>query len=250
MKRVLGLLLLALVAYAVLVVAKLPAAVAYQAARAYLPPAVQLYDLAGTVFSGHGRALVMGRVPLSRVRWRFHPWSLLSGMLAYQLKLESPAGPVRGRIGATVTRVLVIEDLEGILNLADFLRLAGEDEPKGNGWVKPDIAEIRRQPDGRIAISGSVLFSDLVWLDGGRIELGRLVIEMDGEGPPWKATLKDDGGPIRVAGEAEVSQGGGYRLSAVLAVREGSPPEVEQILELVGRGDSEGRHSIDLEGRF
>jgi len=250
LKRILGLILLALVAYAVFVIAKLPMAVAYQAVGAYVPAAVRLYDFEGTVFYGEARALISERVQLDRVRWRFHPQSLLRGRLAYRLRVDTVAGSVRGRVGTSVTRALVAEELEGIVNLRDLMILLGEDEPKGTGWMIPAIAEIRRDTDGRVGVWGSVELNDLVWTEGMRVELGGLVMEMEGDGPPWTVVLRDNGGPVRVTGELELDPAGGYRLSGMLTAREDSSPEVEQVLEMVSTGDSEGRHSIEIQGSF
>jgi hypothetical protein len=149
-----------------------------------------------------------------------------------------------------VTRALVAEELEGKVNLRDLLILLGEDEPRGTGWMVPAIAEIRRDTDGRIGVWGSVEFNDLVWTEGMRVELGGLVMEMDGDGPPWTIALRDTGGPVRATGELELDPAAGYRLSGMLAAREDSPPEIDQVLEMVSIGDSEGRHSVEFQGSF
>ena len=250
MKRVLWLVMLGVITYGVFLIAKFPMAVAYQAARAYLPDSVQLYDLQGSLFSGQGTALVADRVTLDPIGWKFHPVSLLKGRLAYQLELNSAAGPLAARIAVTATGTLLLQNVTGQLSLAEALRMGGEDEPRADAWLRPQFEEIRRDRDGRLQISGKLLLQNLVWNGNGQIALGGLVLDPSGEGPPWKIRIVDDGGPVRVTGEAEFGEGNSYRLNVVLTARDTAATDVENILVLLGPADAQGRHLVDMQGQF
>ncbi len=96
--RKVGYVLLAILAYAIFLVATAPARVALPYLTQGLPPVVGITDVHGTIWDGRA-ALVLntatGTEALSRVRFTFTPSPLFRGRIGYSLRL---GGPLQGHM--------------------------------------------------------------------------------------------------------------------------------------------------------
>ena len=99
MKRILALVLLGVVAFAILLVVMMPASVIVP--HAQLPPGVSVKDAQGTLVSGSARATwqsPLGPIEIDRIEWKALPAEAMSGRLAYSLRAIAPQLEATGKI--------------------------------------------------------------------------------------------------------------------------------------------------------
>src|SRR5438045_15893 len=96
MKRALWISLLAVLAFAIILLIRLPASWL----SGTLPSDVTCGQITGTVWNGACDSLNAQNVALGDLKWQLHPMGLLSGALVSQLALNGPAGMVTGQVAA------------------------------------------------------------------------------------------------------------------------------------------------------
>jgi hypothetical protein len=77
----------------------------------------------------------------------------------------------------------------------------------------------------------------------------RFTTPPDAEGRQ-RGELSDAGGPLAISGTVTLGKDGQYEIEGTAAGREGAPPDLVQVLELLGPPDSTGRRPFSVAGTF
>ena len=181
----LGLALLGVAAFAVFVLAFLPARVVGHGVERL--EGVALDNLAGTVWRGDGDIAVGGE-PLGRLQWRFAPAALFTGALGLDWRLRHPdyqlEGGLRQGFGGTAASV------SGTVAAVALNRLLGQYHIRLAGAFEIDEVALRSDA-GRWRAHGA-----LRW-NGGRTTYRLSGQSYDVEFPPLAATLGTEGDEVR-----------------------------------------------------
>ncbi len=251
--RLWGLVVLGLLAWAVFMVARWPAAHAWQLVepRITIPAEVEHGPLSGTIWSGRLHGVSAPGVALDRVDWRVAPASLLRGELVVTM-----AGRGRDRFIEGDVRVrregVVVEQLSGRLPVQPFEEVAAE---FGGETVRLEgdltFAVERGGIDWRgqlNALDGRLAWQDAAVTVDQRAELGGITTTLaaDGEGG-IRGELGDTGGALRLGGNWHLSPDGAYLVEAVADTRPEAAGILTRSLEMAGPRTAEGV-VIEVEG--
>ena len=235
MKSPKALLLIGLVAYAFFLLWQLPA----EQALALLAPrgetGLQARTVEGSWHHGVGRDCSVWGLPLREIGWRFRPLALLSGRLSVTLRGKGD----RSAIEATLSRGLTtlhIEALEGRMALAELTPLLSPLGLRLEGILAARLSGVEVR-EGRLSTAqGKVVWQEAA-LDP-RTRLGTLVALISTTREGVKATVSDEGGPLRAEGVLRLAADGGYTMTLTLAAR---GPEAKELLDRLAplgqRGD-------------
>ncbi len=237
--------------FVVSLVARFPAAVTYHALADRLGDDVALSAIEGTVFSGKARAVVGNQYVFDSVAWSWRPVAALTGRLEYGTRLDTPAGEVACRFGVGLGGDLVVSEVQGQLSLVALLSSIDAKTGGFNGWLHPEIQRLRFRDSELTAVTGSIRLSNFVWQNGDSVQLGDFVFDFDNDNEeyPWVFEFRDDGGPVRLAGDLTLEAGGDYQLNIAMAPRE-AKPELDNFFAMVGPGDSEGQRYLSYSGNL
>ncbi|MCC6171412.1 MAG: type II secretion system protein N [Gammaproteobacteria bacterium] len=244
-----GLLALALLAFLLAFVARLPA----RWLPKLLPAGVVCIEPSGTVWRGACANFEARGLRAGAIRWSFHPLRLLTGRAAATLRIAQPLATLEGEFAVTAGGTLEGEDLRGTLTLAPDGLLPG---------IPPDL-------EGRVALALDrwVLRERAVRALAGRIEVQELrrrsaesplplgSYELLFDGAPDASgnvvgRVADRGGPLDVEGRLTLTPAPGYLLEGTVATRPSAPPELARQIAFLGTPDAAGRRPFAQEATF
>jgi hypothetical protein len=232
---------LVVAAFSVTVLIRLPAT----ALTLLLPHQVHCDDPSGTLWQGACGQFQGGGLALNDLHWTLHPGSLLGARLRLDLQCGDPRAAGRGTVTVRPGGDVEIETLSAQLPLMGGLPFFP------TGWSgEIDLAIPRAQlASGRLAaIVGTATVQQLRSIRPA-LELGSLQLEFPpAVAGPAVGSLRDLGGPLALQGTVQLTPDGGFELNAMLAARDPANADLQQMLQLLGPPDSQGRHELSLSG--
>ncbi|HXZ59672.1 MAG TPA: type II secretion system protein N [Steroidobacteraceae bacterium] len=241
MPRTLRFVLLAAAAFAVMLLARLPAS--------WVVPrtgALACASADGSVWRGACSGLTVARAPFGDLAWDLAPLRLLTGSLAAHVVLTH--GPVTGsadvalRLGGRVELRNLVADLP--LDPRQLPRLP----PQLRGSVHTDLALARIEHGALTELKGRLEAHDLTQRTGHVTRLGSYAVTFPGGGPEPVGTVVDLGGPLAVQGTLRLTKQPGYVLEGTVAPRADAAPELVGDLQYLGSPDALGRRPFNIAG--
>lgn len=247
-------LIVGLLAYALFLLALLPAGLAWDQARArgVVPAGVELHGVTGTLWNGAAaRAVLPGGMVINDLQWRATFTSLLAARLGWDLEARPQGGRMSGHLAVgpgTVMLAGVRGDLAAAPVVAPFMTWP----VRVDGRLVLDLERLQLDYRGQVREARGVLG----WIDAAAgmpepLPLGdlRAGISDTGQGG-LRLSIQDQGGPLIAEGVAEVTVGSGYRVEGVAGTRDGAHPHIGQALRMIGNPGRDGRVPVRLSGRF
>lgn len=232
-------------AYAVFLVAMLPAS--FVARWIAMPGVLELADAQGTLWNGHARA-VAGAAQLDDLRWRFQPARLAAGRLAFIVDGYGTGLEGHGRIdrgfGALEVRDLQVRG--DAAALAAFAPLAAGWQPEGRLTLDaPAIAWDGRQARG----SARLEWHDAAIALSAVRPLGSYRAEARADGGPAQLSVTTLDGPLQISGKGTFAAPGTLAFTGEARALPAAQAALEPLLGLIGPRRADGAHAIDLRTR-
>jgi len=236
--------LLAVVAFAVILIARIPVAwVVPQASAARF-----CASLDGTVWSGSCVGLSVGGRALGDVSWELHPLRLVAGRLAAHVTLAhgmtSAGGDVELGLGGRITLRNLLAD--GPLDAALIPGLP----VTLRGTAHVELALVQIQHGIIRELQGRIEAHDLEDRSGNDTALGSYLVSFPGGSGPPTGTVRDLDGPLAVEGTLRLTAQPGFELEGFIAPRKGAAPEIVNNIRLFGSPDASGRRPFSMSGTF
>jgi general secretion pathway protein N len=240
-KRTILLVCLALLAFAVMLVIKLPAS--WVVAR--LPPTIQCAPVSGTLWNGSCGSVVANGMPVGRLNWKLHPLRLFSGKLAAHVDLQRADAFVRGDVESSFDQSEVtLRDVDAALPIDPSIARQFPPNLRGKGTAKLQMLQMEK---GIItAVRGRVEGRDLVQ----QYPLGSFAVTFPGnEGEPV-GQIESLGGPMDVEGTLRLTREPGFAVEGTVASGADIHPELARQLEYLGSPDERGRRPFSVAATF
>jgi general secretion pathway protein N len=245
MKRTLTVIVLVIVAFAAIVLARLPAS--------WLLPTGPDFNCAsveGSLWSGYCSGLTVQGTPLGDLTWQLRPARLLLGKLAAHIDLEHPpTTSARGDVEIGLGNTLVARNLTASLPLDPKL-LPGV-PPTLSGTLRVDITLAKVTKRGIVqTLEGRIEANDLIDRSGYVTPLGNFAVTFPGGMPQPTGDLQDVGGPLAVQGKLVLTPQPGYDLSGYVTPRPSAVPALVNAIQFLGSPDAQGRRQFALSGTY
>lgn len=246
MKRTVTIVVLGIVAFAAIVLARLPASWLLPTGGANFSCA----SVDGSLWSGYCSGLKVRGTPLGDLAWQLRPARLFLGKLAAHVDLEHPPttsaqADVEIGIGGTV----VARNLTASLPLDPTL-LPGV-PPTLSGAVHLDLTLAKVTRKGVVdALEGRIEASDLVDRSGYVTPLGNFEVTFPGGQPTPTGEVQDIGGPLAVTGKLVLTPQPGYDLSGYVTPRASATQPLINAVQFLGSPDAQGRRPFALSGTY
>lgn len=237
--------LLAVAAFAAVVLARLPASWVLPAAGRELHCA----RIAGSVWDGYcGGASVSGTA-VGDVTWRLRPGRLLAGKLAAHVTAARANAFLRADVAIGLSGTVAARNV--VLDLPLEPALLPALPPYISGMATADLTRLEVTRTGVVKrIHGWVEVRHLVDSSGEVTPLGSFIVTFPGGAGEPRGRLRDLGGPVAVEGTVRLTSQPGYVLNARVAARSGAAPSLLEALRYLGTPDAEGRRPFALAGTY
>ena len=246
MKRTLWITLIAVLGFAIILLARFPATWA----AAALPKDVTCAQVAGTVWDGSCAGLVAQGMAVGDVSWELHALRLFSGKLAAYLDITRGEHFVRGDVEASSGSLITASNVQADLPLD---RAYIPQLPANLGGHMSAFLQLLRVERGMLtAIQGHVEAHDLVERGAQTTELGSYSVDFpagDAKSEPV-GRLASLSGPLDVQGTLRLTRAPGYIVEGQVAAGPGAAPQLVQQLQYLGTPDAQGKRPFSIEGTF
>ena len=249
MKRALGYGLLGLAAFLLFLLLRVPAnLVTGQVGTRLSDFSVQ--DVEGTATEGTMLGARWRGARIERLTWRWRPLALLTGRLEFSLQVDDPEIKLTGNAALGLNRKVRFRDLTGRLPLARLGSLTGAASPPLQGIAEFTLRELDVNAAGRpLAAYGVVQLLNLRTTLGQPLNVGDFVVQLDSAGAEGiQGTIKDDKGPLALAGTLSLSPDGRYRFDGQAGIRDAGNQALRQALNLLGPPGGDGRWTLKFSG--
>jgi general secretion pathway protein N len=243
MKRTVTVIVLGVVAFAAIVLARLPASWVLPTAGANF----RCTSVEGTLWSGYCSDLEVSGAAMGDLTWRLRPARLLLGKVAAHVDLEHPpTTSVQGDVEVGLGGAVVARNLTASLPLDPKL-LPGV-PPTLTGSLHLDLALARVTRKGIVSsLDGRIEAHDIVDSSGYVTPLGNFAVTFSGG---TTGHVQDLGGPLAVDGQLVLTPQPGYDLSGYVTPRANAVPALVNALEFLGTPDAQGRRQFALSGTY
>ncbi|HEY1892444.1 MAG TPA: type II secretion system protein N [Steroidobacteraceae bacterium] len=245
MKRTVTVIVLVIVAFAAIVLARLPASWLLPRGGAFTCASVE-----GSLWSGYCSGLAVRGTALGDLAWQLRPSRLLIGRLAAHIDLERPpATSARGDVEIGLGGTIVARNLTASLPLDPTLLPALP--PTLTGSLHADLALVKVSKKGVVsAVQGSIEAHDLVDHSGYVTPLGNFSVTFPGGGSQPTGNLQDLGGPLALQGTLVLTPQPGYNLSAYVTPRANASQPLINAIQFLGSPDAQGRRQFAMQGTY
>jgi hypothetical protein len=243
-KRSLWITLAGLIAFAAILIARLPASW-----RVPTGPQIPFAcaNIEGTLWAGVCNGLRVRGQPLGDVTWELEPLRLLLARVAARVTLNDVSAHVSADVELSFGRVRA-RDVEADLPLDPRFLPGLPAQLNGQAHVQLALAEVTH---GVItALKGKIEAHNLEERSGHVTPLGSYVLSFPGDEGEPVGLVRDLGGPLSVEGTIKLTRAGGYEVQCLVAARADANPELANNLRFLGSPDAAGRRSFAVSGTF
>ena len=240
-----------LLAFAVFLVALLPARLVYAWAA---PPDIRAYFIDGTLVNGTAESLQVAGFDFGRTRWRLKPAELLRGRLGFALRAYRTDGFLKAdvsvRPGATTAWISALE-AELPLSIGQaLLPIEGV-----SGGIVLDFDEVRLREGWPDRLEGTFDIDKLVVTQPSVQHMGSYRVQFDtvagAEDGGLTGVFQDTSGPLDVQGSVLIKEDRRFRVHGRVLARDDAPAQFNETLELLlGPAAADGRRSFSFGGRL
>lgn len=249
--KVIRLVIVGVVAFAIGLVTFLPARVAANWVQSSTP--VKLGGVTGTLFHGEAGYASLPGGGVENLRWTLHPAALLLGRASVHLSFNSDLDG----FSADVSRSLIsgstdVSNATGSATAGWLAKLAGYTFLPLSGRIQLNINDARFDDALKVsALDGQITLSKARWeLLNPAIELGKVQTALDHTDTGLRARVIDSQGPLAVKGHATLADNQTYAADIQLRARAGADDRLKKLLAQIGKADSEGWYRIRQRGRL
>lgn len=238
-----GLLLIATLTVVLGLTILFPARIAYQ----WLSPAeLAVSGIKGTVWRGEADAVAANGVYLRDVNWRFAPWQVFAGKLAFKVVASPVSGFVECVAGLGIGGSIVVSDLAASVPLPMFagvLNIRGLD-----GAASLQFAQIKLRDGIPVAADGTLQVDNLVVPMLSREVIGGYRAEFSTQDDGISASVEDSDGVVDLAGSFQLNGDRSYVFLGQVIAKPETPATLKRQMQFLGSANERGQRELRLEG--
>lgn len=247
--KLIGLFLLGLLAFAVTIIWKFPAAGVLP--HVNLAPMV-VSGVSGSVWRGAAASVVAPNAPqpVTNLRWRVLPQALLQASAGVQLDFDWAGGAGQADVVRSVAGDITVSDATMQLpasSLEEYLPLP---VAQFAGTLNAAVDTMIVVQNRLRTTTGKVIWRNAVVSGAVNAKLGQITVDVAPEGEAHLATLVNSAGELDIKGDFRLEQNGEYRADIRIKPVPGTPRELESSLAALGRPASDGSYRVRNNGNI
>jgi general secretion pathway protein N len=214
-----------------------------------LPQEVSLDGVAGSLWEGSSRQLLVQGIGLGQLTWDFKPSRLLAGKAGYDLRLDLPGGSVSATALIGLGGSVSLQHLQGSIPV-DYLT-RGKRLGKLEGRVSVNLERALLDKGWPVEMAGILAVGNLTQMVPKTTLLGTYQAEFDGQKDANGALvgkIKTLAAPLDVSGLVSIAPDRSYRVDVLISVTQDTPSEMREFLPLLAADQGNGRYLYQQSG--
>jgi len=245
-KRTLTIIVLGVVAFAAIVLARLPASWLLPTTGATFRCA----SVEGSIWSGYCGGLEVRGASLGDLSWQLRPARLLFGRLAAHVDIERPPRTAaRADIEMGLAGTVVARNITASLPLDPTLLPGVPPTLTGTLRLELTLAKITKRGIVR-SLAGRIEALNLIDSSGYVTPLGSFAVTFPGGGAQPTGEVRDLGGPLAVQGTLVLTPQPGYTINGYVTPRASASQPLLNAIQFLGTPDALGRRQFALSGTY
>ncbi|HLX22706.1 MAG TPA: type II secretion system protein N [Usitatibacter sp.] len=247
--RARSLAILGVAAYAIFLVAKVPASVVAARIGDASGGAVQMSDPRGTLWNGEARATVLapgGVLALDHVEWRFAPSALAGGHIAFDVAASGRGIEAKLMLGRGFAR-WIVQSADARIDAALATMLApllGASHPEG--IVTFATPELRLKDNGEARGTLTATWTDAAVSFSETKPLGKYKVDATAEDGPLSFTVTTLTGPLRVSGRGTFAAPRQLTFSGEARGEGSDTRALDPLLDMLGPRRADGARTLEI----
>lgn len=248
--RIIRYTLVGLIAFAIGLVAFLPARVAAGWIEQMAP--VSMGGVTGTVFAGHAAYASGPGGAVEDLDWTLRPLSLLLGRVSADVEVASDLGGFSALASRSLFGITRLENVTGRASAGWLARLGGYTFLPIAGDIGLDISEAAFDDQLRFsALAGQIRMANTRWqLFNPSVALGRFATALDRSDDGVRMAIVDSEGALALEGQIQIAPDRRYSLDVRMRARAGADDRLEQMLGQIAQPDDQGWYRVVEQGRL
>jgi general secretion pathway protein N len=222
-----------------------PARVAY---RWFLPDAISLAGISGSVWSGSAREAYAIGIYVRDLQWRMQPLTLLGGGIGFAVEATPQSGFINSNIRLGFGGQITFDELTTSLPLQVLESSFGL--PGLRGTANAQFTRLVMDDGVPVMADGVIDVIGLVIPTLYRESIGDYRAELFTQDTGVMASVEDADGVIDVAGSLHLSADRNYEFIALIAPKNNTPESIRRQMQFLGSANDRGQHELRLEGRL
>ncbi len=214
-------------------------------------PALQLYDIKGSIWDGEAARAVFRKREIGSVKWQLNWLPLLTGSAAGEISIQTESGFLQGGfstpLGGGSTE---FEALKGQLTASEIQSLLPYSHISIDGMLGIDLQGLKLSAAGRpVSAFGQVHLYEVNILSPAVVKVGDVDVQFnEGDDNGLQAEVRDRKSPLDIEAMMTLSESGQYTVSGTISAKDSKDESLTGMLSLLGKPDRNGAHRINLRG--
>lgn len=211
---------------------------------------VKIRGVSGTIW--HGKAFsvaINNSIQLQSTEWSFTAWKLLLGQLAIDIETQYLDNNINSEIGTSFLGRYFINDLSATILAKDLAQLAEIPLVQLSGLISLDITHAQWKQGELPIATGEINWKDAAVTVADTASLGNVSILLnESEQQLLNADISNQGGDIKISGNAELVPETDYALNITLTPTATAKNNIKQSLGLFAQKQSNGDYVLKKSG--
>jgi hypothetical protein len=212
----------------------------------FVPDAVALSGIHGSVWSGSANEASVKGIYCRDVHWRINPMRLFSGEVSYRVNATPLSGFIESDLAIGFGGALTLSNLKAALPLDLIAGVSGLRGLQGSASLSFERITIL---DGLATVAdGNVQLANLVVPIISRESLGGYSAEFFTQNNGITASVEDTDGAVDLAGSFQLKSDRSYQFTGQVIAKPETPAALRQQMQFLPPANSRGQQEIRLEG--
>ena len=214
MKTRTTLILVGLLSFVLFLLINFPASIAYQFSKNSLK-GVDMYDLQGTLWSGHAESMRINKQSFQDINWELRPLSLLKAMVSLDIQVKDKQYPLKGRLAMAVNGDIEAYELKGTLPASMLQQVPSLAFISLDGEVLIDMKTLVMNEKEIKSAEGEILLAQTSLKQPVKADIGNIRMNLSNEKDNVLIKIKDQEAPIGIDGTLLLKPENKFSFNAV-----------------------------------
>ena len=240
-------LLTAIISYFVFLLFTVPAKPVTDLISANSPASIQ--GVSGTLWNGSAYLISINNMQFKKTQWSFNPWQLFTGKIAVDINSRFLKNDISAELGSSFTGRYFVNNLSATIDAREVARLANLPLAQLDGSIIADIKHAEWKQGKLPLANGVIKWNNASVTVAETASLGNVnIVLSESEQPFLKATISNQGGDIKINGNAGLLPEKNYTVDIKLLPTASASNNIKQSLGFFAQRQANGEYLLKKSG--